>query len=98
MLVKFDASRAACPDPRAQNHVPRPARPRGVPPPSASATFLAQRGRWWSAVTDLGRVNHSMHNQSMTFDNQATIMGGRNIGDEHFYARQEISQKAWITF
>jgi phosphatidylserine/phosphatidylglycerophosphate/cardiolipin synthase-like enzyme len=26
-------------------------------------------------------------------DNHATIVGGHNIGDEHFDARQEISQK-----
>ncbi len=48
-------------------------------------------GRWWSVVTDLGRVNRRMHNKSMTFDNQATIVGGRNIGDEYFDARADMN-------
>jgi putative cardiolipin synthase len=48
-------------------------------------------GRWWSIVTDPGRVNHRMHNKSMTFDNQATIVGGRNIGDEYFDARVDMN-------
>jgi len=30
-----------------------------------------------------------MHNKSMTFDNQVTIVGGRNIGDQYFAAREE---------
>jgi putative cardiolipin synthase len=51
--------------------------------------FSRGMGRWWSIVTDLGRVNHRMHNKSMTFDNQATIVGGRNIGDEYFDARTD---------
>jgi putative cardiolipin synthase len=32
-----------------------------------------------------------MHNKSMTFDNQATIVGGRNIGDEYFDARADTN-------
>ena len=43
--------------------------------------FARRTARWWDVVTDLGRVNHRMHNKSMTFDNQITIVGGRNIGD-----------------
>jgi len=30
------------------------------------------------------RVNRRMHNKSFTADNQATIIGGRNVGDEYF--------------
>ncbi|MDM7956188.1 phospholipase D family protein [Blastomonas sp.] len=30
------------------------------------------------------RLNRRMHNKSMTADNQMTIIGGRNIGDEYF--------------
>ncbi len=33
-------------------------------------------------VTGLPRINRRMHNKSMTFDKQITIIGGRNIGDE----------------
>ncbi|AKG17075.1 phospholipase D family protein [Moraxella bovoculi] len=29
------------------------------------------------------RINRRMHNKSMTFDNQLSIIGGRNIGDEY---------------
>jgi putative cardiolipin synthase len=31
-----------------------------------------------------------MHNKSLTADNQATIFGGRNIGDEYFDATEEV--------
>ncbi|MHA1529318.1 MAG: phospholipase D family protein [Alphaproteobacteria bacterium] len=41
-----------------------------------------------SLVTEFGRVNRRMHNKSMTFDNQATIVGGRNIGDIYFSAQE----------
>ena len=42
-------------------------------------------------VTDLSRVNHRMHNKSLTGDNQATILGGRNIGDEYFDAAEDVA-------
>src|SRR6516164_6578075 len=32
-----------------------------------------------------------MHNKSFTADNQATIIGGRNVGDEYFDAGQSFS-------
>jgi putative cardiolipin synthase len=51
--------------------------------------FSSRTARWWDLVTDLGRVNHRMHNKSITFDNQVTIVGGRNVGDEYFDARQD---------
>jgi cardiolipin synthase C len=35
---------------------------------------------------DLRRLNHRMHNKSLTADNQLTIVGGRNIGNEYFDA------------
>ena len=34
-------------------------------------------------VTGLPRINRRMHNKSMTFDKQITIIGGRNIGNEY---------------
>ena len=37
-------------------------------------------------LTDFTRVNRRMHNKSFTADNQATIVGGRNIADEYFGA------------
>lgn len=33
--------------------------------------------------TDLRRINHRMHNKSMTFDRHLSIIGGRNVGDEY---------------
>ncbi|HSD36225.1 MAG TPA: phospholipase D family protein [Rhodocyclaceae bacterium] len=41
-------------------------------------------------VTDFSRLNHRMHNKSFTADNQATIVGGRNIGDEYFGASEDV--------
>ena len=35
------------------------------------------------------RINRRMHNKSLTVDNQYTIVGGRNIGDEYFSAHKE---------
>src|SRR4051812_26305868 len=40
-------------------------------------------------LTDFFRANRRMHNKSFTADNQATIIGGRNIGDEYFGAAAE---------
>ncbi len=54
--------------------------------------FRRDIGRALGGLLDLGRVNRRMHNKSMTFDNQVTIVGGRNIGDEYFAAdeRQQL--------
>ncbi|HBT54475.1 MAG TPA: hypothetical protein DEA84_13245, partial [Erwinia persicina] len=35
-------------------------------------------------LTDFARLNRRMHNKSFTVDNAATIVGGRNVGDEYF--------------
>jgi putative cardiolipin synthase len=37
-------------------------------------------------VVDFTRVNRRMHNKSFTADNQASVVGGRNIGNEYFGA------------
>ena len=41
-------------------------------------------------LTDFFRANRRMHNKSFTADNQATIIGGRNIGDEYFGATEGL--------
>jgi len=41
-------------------------------------------------VTDFSRLNRRMHNKSFTADNQATIIGGRNVGDESFGAANGV--------
>ena len=40
-------------------------------------------------LTNFKRANRRMHNKSFTADNQATIVGGRNIGDEYFGANPD---------
>ena len=42
-------------------------------------------------LTDFPRLNRRMHNKSFTADNQATIVGGRNIGDEYFGADEDVA-------
>lgn len=46
-------------------------------------------GRGWSGISDFGRVNRRMHTKSFTVDNLVTIIGGRNIADEYFGARED---------
>ena len=46
-------------------------------------------GRAGSAVTNFGRINRRMHNKSFTVDNAITLIGGRNIADEYFGARED---------
>lgn len=41
-------------------------------------------------LTDFFRANRRMHNKSFTADNQVTIIGGRNIGDEYFGAAEGL--------
>jgi putative cardiolipin synthase len=41
-------------------------------------------------LTDFERQNRRMHNKSFTADNQVTIVGGRNVGDEYFSAGQNL--------
>jgi cardiolipin synthase C len=53
--------------------------------------FVIRWPRIIGYVTDFSRLNRRMHNKSFTADNQATIIGGRNIGDEYFDAVAEGS-------
>ncbi len=46
----------------------------------------ARDARALNFVTDFARVNRRMHNKSFTVDNQVSVVGGRNIGDEYFGA------------
>jgi len=41
-------------------------------------------------VTGLGSITRRMHNKSFTVDNSATIIGGRNIGNEYFDANPTL--------
>src|SRR5256886_10160109 len=52
--------------------------------------FVIREPRWIGYVTDFFRLNRRMHNKSFTADNQATIVGGRNVGDEYFAAAEGV--------
>jgi cardiolipin synthase C len=52
--------------------------------------FVIREARWMGYVTDFSRLNRRMHNKSFTADNQATIIGGRNVGDEYFGVTQGL--------
>jgi putative cardiolipin synthase len=54
--------------------------------PVASRSF-----RGLDMLTDFSRVNRRMHNKAFVADNQAAILGGRNIGDEYFEASSEVA-------
>lgn len=41
-------------------------------------------------ITGFSRMNRRMHNKSLTIDNSATIVGGRNIGNEYFSNNEEV--------
>ncbi|MES1243973.1 MAG: phospholipase D family protein [Acidobacteriota bacterium] len=49
-----------------------------------------RRPRVLGYLADPWRVNRRMHNKSFTADNQATIVGGRNVGDEYFGATDGV--------
>ena len=41
-------------------------------------------------LTDFTRVNRRMHNKSFTADNQVSVVGGRNVGNEYFGAASAL--------
>jgi cardiolipin synthase C len=45
----------------------------------------------FGAAADFDRINHRMHNKMFVADNQAGVVGGRNIGDEYFGAREGVN-------
>ncbi len=46
--------------------------------------FNLRRFKMLSYSFDFFRLNRRMHNKSFTVDGRATILGGRNVGDEYF--------------
>lgn len=52
--------------------------------------FLIRTPKAIGYVTDFMRANRRMHNKSFTADGQATIIGGRNVGDEYFGATEGV--------
>ena len=52
--------------------------------------FVLRSPKWLGFLTDLSRLNRRMHNKSFTADSQASIIGGRNVGDEYFGATEGV--------
>lgn len=52
--------------------------------------FDRSRVRLTQFLTGFGKVTRRMHNKTFTVDNQVSIVGGRNIGDEYFAARPDL--------
>ncbi len=53
--------------------------------------FVTRGFKYIDFLTDTARINRRMHNKSFTADNQYTIIGGRNIGDEYFDAQEDTN-------
>jgi putative cardiolipin synthase len=52
--------------------------------------FPVRRGRAFAYLTEFSRLNRRMHNKVFIADNQAAIIGGRNIGNEYFGAQSDV--------
>jgi len=52
--------------------------------------FANRNRRALDFLTDARRVNRRMHIKTLTGDNQVTIFGGRNIGNEYFGADEDV--------
>ena len=55
------------------------------------APYSRRQPKYLQFLTRFGDVNARMHTKTFTFDDQATIVGGRNIGDEYFEADPKLS-------
>jgi len=53
--------------------------------------FPRSRSRFRSLIANFNILNRRMHNKSFTADNQITLIGGRNIADEYFGAREDAN-------
>ncbi|WP_032137779.1 phospholipase D family protein [Kingella negevensis] len=53
--------------------------------------FLHRKWRALGYLNDFPRVNRRMHNKSLTADNRASVVGGRNVGDEYFDDNHETA-------
>ena len=52
--------------------------------------FAIRKPRFLGYLTDFSRLNRRMHNKSFTADNEVTVIGGRNVGDEYFGATDGV--------
>lgn len=52
--------------------------------------FPNRNARWYDFLIHSSRLDHRMHNKSITADRSISIVGGRNIGDEYFNASDDV--------
>jgi len=52
--------------------------------------FATRSARALDYLGDFSRLNRRMHNKSFIADNQAAVVGGRNIGNEYFGAGEAV--------
>ncbi|MBT2133792.1 phospholipase D family protein [Croceibacterium sp. LX-88] len=50
--------------------------------------FVIRKPKMVGYATDFFRLNRRMHNKGIIADNQAAVIGGRNVGDEYFSAAE----------
>jgi putative cardiolipin synthase len=55
------------------------------------APYSRHQPKYLQFLTRFTAVNARMHTKTFTVDNQATIVGGRNIGDEYFDADPDLA-------
>ncbi|MBC5783824.1 phospholipase D family protein [Ramlibacter sp. USB13] len=53
--------------------------------------FANRTWRLGDLAVDFGRVNRRMHNKAFVVDNQAAVVGGRNVGDEYLGADTPVA-------
>lgn len=53
--------------------------------------FIRGTPRLLQFATRFGDITRRMHNKSFTVDNQVSVVGGRNIGDEYFQAGKRFN-------
>jgi putative cardiolipin synthase len=53
--------------------------------------FVRKSARWTQILTSFDDVTRRMHNKSFSVDNQFTVIGGRNIGNEYFEADPDLA-------
>jgi len=53
--------------------------------------FNRKNARWLQMLTSFDDVTRRMHNKSFTVDNQVSVIGGRNIGNEYFEADPSLA-------
>jgi len=53
--------------------------------------FNRKNARWLQILTRFDDVTRRMHNKSFTVDNQVSVVGGRNIGNEYFEADPNLA-------